>query len=105
MRARESEIQSLSQHHTWTLQDLSSDKKSIGCKWAFRIKRSPSGEVVKFNARLVAKGFTQRPGVDYFETFAPGARKESIKVALALAAEQDMIMENVDTNMTMFAQV
>ena len=98
MRAMESEIKSLKQHHTWTLQDLPSDKKSIGCKWVFRIKRNPNGEVVKFKARLVAKGFTQRPGVDYFETFAPVARKESINVALAIAAEQDMIMENVDVD-------
>ena len=66
MRAMDSEIKSLTQHHTWTLQDLPSDKKSIGCKWVFRIKRNPSGEVVKYKARHVAKGFTQRPGVDYF---------------------------------------
>ena len=37
MRAMENEIQLLSQHHTWTLQDLPSDKKSIGGKWVFRI--------------------------------------------------------------------
>ena len=98
MRAMESEIQSLTQHDTWTLHDLPSDKRSIGCKWVFRIKRKPNGEIVKFKARLVAKGFTQRPGVDYFETFAPVARKESINVAIALAAEQDLMMENVDVD-------
>ena len=41
---------------------------------------------------------TQRPGIDYFETFAPVARKESVKVALAIAAEQDLLIENVDVN-------
>ena len=51
---------------------------------------------MKFEARLVAKGFPQRPGVDYFETFAPVARKESINVAFALAAEEDLVIENVD---------
>ena len=96
MRAMESEIQSLTKHDTWTLQDLSSDKRSIGCKWIFRTKRKPNGETVKFKARLVLKGFTQRPGIDYFEKFAPVARKESINVALVLAAEQDLLMEDVD---------
>uniref|UniRef100_A0AAV1UZ15 Integrase catalytic domain-containing protein n=1 Tax=Peronospora matthiolae TaxID=2874970 RepID=A0AAV1UZ15_9STRA len=98
IRAMKSEIQALTQHDTWTLQDLPSDKRSIGCKWVFRIKRKPNGEIVKFKARLVAKGFTQRPGVDYFETFSPVAREESINVAIALAAEQDLIMENVDVD-------
>jgi len=98
LRAMESEIQSLAQHETWTLKDLPSDKKAIGCKWVFRIKREPSGKIVKHKARLVAKGFTQRPGEDYFETFAPVARKESINVALALAAEQDLVIENVDVD-------
>ena len=46
----------------------------------------------------MAKGSTQRTGVDYFETFAPVARKESIKFALALAAEQDIFMENDDVD-------
>ena len=98
LQAMGSEIQSLAQHGTWTLEDLPSNKKAIGCKWVFRIKREPSGKIVKFKARLVAKGFTQRPGVDYFETFAPVARKESINVAIAFAAEQDLLIENVDVD-------
>ena len=67
LRAMKSEIKSLAQHNTWTLKDLPKDKKTIGCKWVFRIKREPNGEIVKFKARLVAKGFTQRPGVDYLK--------------------------------------
>ena len=90
MRAMESEIQSLTKHDTWTLQDLPSNNRSIGCKWIFRIKRKPNGEIVKFKARLIAKGFTQRPGINYFESFAPVARKESINVARALVAEKDL---------------
>ena len=43
MRAMESEVQSLTKHDTWTLQDLPSNKRSIGCKWIFRIKRKPNG--------------------------------------------------------------
>ena len=53
---------------------------------------------MKFKARLVAKRFTQRPGVDYFETFALVARKDLINVALEIAAEKDLLIENVDVN-------
>ncbi|KAG6617006.1 Retrovirus-related Pol polyprotein from transposon TNT 1-94 [Phytophthora cinnamomi] len=98
LRAMESEMKSLEDHRTWTLVDMPSDKKAIGCKWVFRIKRDPSGKIIKFKARLVAKGFTQRPGVDYTETFAPVARKESINMVVAIAAEEDMEAENVDVD-------
>ena len=53
---------------------------------------------MKFKARLVARRVTRRRGVDYFEKFAPVARKESINVDLAPAAEQDLLMENVDVD-------
>uniref|UniRef100_A0AAV1TKQ0 Reverse transcriptase Ty1/copia-type domain-containing protein n=1 Tax=Peronospora matthiolae TaxID=2874970 RepID=A0AAV1TKQ0_9STRA len=98
MRAVKSEIKSLAQPKTWALVEISSNKRSIGCKWVFRIKRDQFGVIVKFKARLVAKEFTQRPGVDYFDTFAPVARKESINVALALAAEENLKIENVDVD-------
>ena len=94
----ESEISSLAQHETWNLKDLPRDKKAIGCKWVFRIKRHPNGDIDKFKARLVAKGFTQRAGVDYFETFAPVARKESINVAFSIAAEKNLVIENADVD-------
>ncbi|CEG39169.1 retrotransposon unclassified [Plasmopara halstedii] len=87
LRAMECEIQPLAQNKTWTLVDLPSDKKAIGCRWVFRIKCEPSGKILKFKARLVAKGFTQRPGVDNFEIYAPVARKESINVALVLSVQ------------------
>ncbi|KAE9016351.1 Retrovirus-related Pol polyprotein from transposon TNT 1-94 [Phytophthora fragariae] len=98
LRAMESEMKSLEDHRTWTLVDMPSNKKPIGCKWVFRIKRDPNGDIVKFKARLVAKGFTMRPGIDYTETFAPVARKESVNTATAIAAEEDMEAENVDVD-------
>ena len=44
------------------------------------------------------KGFTQRPGIDYNETFAPVERTESINTVLAIAADEDLKAENVDVN-------
>jgi Reverse transcriptase (RNA-dependent DNA polymerase) len=62
----------------------------------WRIKKNAAGEVERFKARLVAQGFTQVPGVDYFDTFAPVAKLSSVRTVLALAARQDLEIHQVD---------
>ena len=46
-------------------QNLPPGRKSIGCKWVFKVKHTSDGEVDRFKARLVAKGYAQKHGVDY----------------------------------------
>jgi hypothetical protein len=62
-------------------------------KWVFKIKE---GEVRRYKARIVAKGFTQEWGVSYDETFSPVVRNSSIRVLLALAAELDLDIDYLD---------
>ena len=50
---------------TWRLEDLPADQKPVGCKWVYAKKQNEFGEVVKFKARLVVQGFSQKPGTDY----------------------------------------
>ena len=52
-------------------------------------KKDAAGNVIRYKARLVAQGFSQVPGVDYFDTFAPVARLASICTVLAFAAAED----------------
>ena len=80
------EIYSIKRNGTWELVDLPKGKKPIGLKWVFKLKRNPEGKVVKHKARVVAKGYVQKHGIDYEEVFAPMARIETIWVLSALAA-------------------
>ncbi|KAG1670109.1 hypothetical protein FOA52_013685 [Chlamydomonas sp. UWO 241] len=61
-----------------------------------KFKRDATGQVVRFKARVVAKGFKQVEGVDYLQTFAPCADKNSFRVVLAIACERDLEMEQLD---------
>ena len=69
MEAMRDEMDSMMRNKVWELVSLPPRCKSMGNKWAFKIKRRADGSIDKFKARLVAKGFTQIEGVDYEETF------------------------------------
>ena len=98
MTAMECEIESIMKHNTWKLVPLPKDKKAIGCRWLFKIKRNADGSIDKYKARLCAKGYTQKSGVDFNETFAPVAKMTSIRVLLAIAAEMDLEIQQFDVN-------
>ena len=63
-----SEIESIMQNHTWELVDLSPRSKALGCKWIFKRKMKTDGSIDKYKARLAAKGYKQKEGLDYFDT-------------------------------------
>jgi predicted alpha/beta-fold hydrolase len=66
----------------------------------FKKKMKPDGTVDKFKARLVAKGFTQKEGKDYFDTYSPVARMTIIRVLVALAACNDLLIHQMDVKIT-----
>lgn len=95
-QAMDDEMAALQENHTWSLSPLPKSKRAIGCRWIFAIKSNSSGELTRYKARLVAKGFSQREGIDYFETYAPVVRYESVRLLLALAAERDYELMKFD---------
>ncbi|KAI0990896.1 hypothetical protein K3495_g17291, partial [Podosphaera aphanis] len=64
---------------------LPAGRKPMKCKWVFKKKYNADGSIERWKARCTAKGFTQRQGIDYKETFAPTPRPETGTILLALA--------------------
>ena len=68
------------------LEPRPNEVKPISCKWAYKIKTRPDGSVERYNAQLVARGFSQQYTLYYEETFSPVAKITTVQVLLALAA-------------------
>ena len=94
--AIQKEYKNLLDRGTWILDELPNGRKPIGCRWVFTVPSDNDGKVKKFKARLVIQGFSQRAGIDYDKTFAPVARQESLRMLLAIAAERQMSIRQVD---------
>ncbi|CAI7840218.1 unnamed protein product, partial [Closterium sp. NIES-53] len=67
--------------------------------WIFRVKRPPGSPPV-FKARYVARGFSQRQGVDYFQTFSPTPKMTTLRVLLHVAAQRDYELHSLDFSTT-----
>ncbi len=81
---------------TFELVELPPGRRPIGCRWVYRLKRDEIGLIMKYKARLVAQGFSQVPGLDFFETFAPVVRLDSLRILLAIIAERKMVARQYD---------
>ena len=107
--------------HVWDLVKLPPDRKAIGSKWALKKKTRDDGTIERYRARLVAQGFSQQPGLDYEETFCPVIRYElvaqgfsqqpgldyeetfcpviryeSLRSLIAIAAQKDLQLHQLD---------
>ena len=85
LKAMKEELQSMQDLNVYTFSKLLAGAKSIGNRWVFKLKRSPLGEIDRFEARLVLKGFSQRKIIDYKELYAPVCRFEIIRGILCIA--------------------
>ncbi|KAG7004123.1 Retrovirus-related Pol polyprotein from transposon TNT [Fusarium oxysporum f. sp. conglutinans] len=71
-------------------------RKALRGKWVFKLKRGENGQVLRYKARFVVRGFEQREGIDFNETFASVVKPMSYKMIFAIAAALDLELEQMD---------
>ncbi|GKA45533.1 ribonuclease H-like domain, reverse transcriptase, RNA-dependent DNA polymerase [Tanacetum coccineum] len=96
IEAMKDELDSINRNNTWRLTSLPPGHKAIGLKWVFKTKKDADGKIIKHKARLVAKGYIQEHGIDFEEVFAPVARMETIRLLLAIAANNKWQVHHLD---------
>nr|GEX81789.1 hypothetical protein [Tanacetum cinerariifolium] len=79
------EMQSMKDNEVWVLVELPPNGKTVGSNWLFKKKTDMDGNVHIFKTRLVVKGYTQTPGIDYEETFSPVADIRAIRILIISA--------------------
>ncbi|KAJ4728612.1 Retrovirus-related Pol polyprotein from transposon TNT 1-94 [Melia azedarach] len=94
--AVDEEIKVILNNNTWELVSLPKGHKAIGVKWVHKVKQNSKGEIERYKVRLVAKGYSQRVGIDYDEMFAPVARLETVRLIISLAAQNKWKIHQMD---------
>ena len=93
--AMDEEIKSMMKNEVWNL--VQRPKTNVvTCKWLFRTKRKPNGEIDRYKARLVARGFSQINGIDYTETYAPVVDGTTVRLLFAYAAVEKLLVAQFD---------
>lgn len=94
--AMDCEINFIEKNKTWTLNELPAGAKTIGVKRVYKTKYNEHGDIDKHKAKLVAKGYSQKHGIDYTVVFTPGARLDTIRMIIALAAQKSWKIFQLD---------
>lgn len=98
------ELQSILKNETWTahnvnqpeIQQFLHSNRLVSMKWVFKVKRDAEGQISRYKTRLVARGFSQIPGQDFDQTYAPVARLETIRTIIAIAALKNYKIKQMD---------
>ncbi|GKA12174.1 ribonuclease H-like domain-containing protein, partial [Tanacetum coccineum] len=98
VEAMNNEIEALNRNNTWTICDLPIGRKPIGSKWIWKIKYKALGEIEIYKARLIAKGFSQREGFDYDETFSHVVNMVIARCLIGLAIVNNWPLYQLDVN-------
>lgn len=95
LKAVSEEIQCFEDSNAWELVDIPVSGTVVKCKWVLK-KKFDSDNNVRYRARLVAKGFMQKKGVDYDETFSPVVRHATLRLLFALAVKLNLDITHLD---------
>ena len=90
------EIQAFLKNHNWDVMPLSHGKRAISCKWVHTKKHHADGTLECLKSRIVAWGFTQSYGIDYFKTFSPVVKMDLVYPLLALVTQYQWLVWQFD---------
>lgn len=96
-QAMDREMKAVYGNGTWKHTTLLPGKRALPLKWVYKVKKDSCGMVQQLKARIVVKGFLQRFGEDYCDTYAPSACPETIRIMLLLAGKLWYIASHWDT--------
>ena len=96
--AMRQEIDALEANHTWDVTDLPPGKKAINSKWVYKLNFHSDGTLERHKARLVVMGNRQIERTDYKETFAPVAKRTTIRSLLGVAASKNWEVHQMDVH-------
>lgn len=91
--AMSEELKAIEKNNTLQLVNLPSNKKPTAVKWMFKLKMNSSGQIDRFKANLVAKGFLQKVGIDFGDVFA---QMETIRLVVAMASLRNLTLHLMD---------
>ena len=90
------DVEALQTNRTWILVPRPANTNIVGSKWVFRTKYLPDGSIECLKARLVTKGYTQVPGLDYTDTFSPVMKATTVHVVLFLVVTNKWSLRQLD---------
>ncbi|KAG8501032.1 hypothetical protein CXB51_003112 [Gossypium anomalum] len=85
--AAQQEYEALLRNDTWDLVPLLANRRAVGCKCVFKLKKHSDGTIARYKGRIVVKGYLQEASVDFQDTFSPVVKPTTIRVVLALAVQ------------------
>nr|GFC68543.1 retrovirus-related Pol polyprotein from transposon TNT 1-94 [Tanacetum cinerariifolium] len=100
MFALTEELHQFDRLDVWELVDRPLFKNVINMKWLWKNKRDEENTVIRNKSCLVAKGYTQKEGVDFEESFAPVSRLEAVRLFIAYAAHKSFTVYQMDVKTT-----
>jgi hypothetical protein len=102
--AMDAEFMALEKNRTCHLVPPQKGRNIIDCKWVYKIKRKQDGSLDRYKACQVAKGFKQRYGIDYEDTFSPMVKPTTIRIVLSIAISRCGLFVNWMCKMLFFME-
>jgi len=94
--AMSEEKESFKKNKVFEVQELPEGRKTVKCKWVYDRKRDSEGNIVRYKARLVARGFTRVAGIDYQEVLSPVTKSKTFRFLIGYSAAHGYELEQID---------